>query len=114
MSMSNATESDSLDWILEGTDPAWRAGATGYLALGAGSPDEASPMAGELTYTGYARIAQTKSRRCCITLACFANRASLTFSIGVLRSCFSRWRRAFSRLLIFFMTASSPWASWAR
>lgn len=35
MSMSNATESDSLDWILEGTDPAWRAGATGYLALNA-------------------------------------------------------------------------------
>jgi len=61
MSMSNATESDSLDWILEGTDPAWRAGATGYLALGAGSPDEASPMAGELTYTGYARIAMTKA-----------------------------------------------------
>ena len=54
MSMSNATESDRLDWILKGTDPAWRAGATGYLALGAGSPDEASPLAGELTYTGYA------------------------------------------------------------
>ncbi len=43
------------------TDPAWRAGATGYLALGAGSPDEASPLAGELTYTGYARIAMTSA-----------------------------------------------------
>ena len=61
MSLANITESDSLDWILKGTDPAWRAGATGYLALGAGVPDEANPMAGELTYIGYARIAMTKA-----------------------------------------------------
>jgi hypothetical protein len=62
MSMSNATESDSLDWVLKGTDPAWRAGATGYLALVTGaSVDEASPMTNECTYTGYARVAQTKA-----------------------------------------------------
>ena len=61
MSLSNASESDSLDWILEGTDPAWRAGATGYLALCTGTADEADPVASECTYTGYARIAVTKA-----------------------------------------------------
>lgn len=61
MSMSNATESDSLDWILKGTDPAWRASATGYLALCTGAIDEANPVANECTYTGYARIPVTKA-----------------------------------------------------
>lgn len=62
MSMSNALESASLDWALSGTDPAWRANATGYLALVTGaSVDEADPLANECTYTGYARIAVTKS-----------------------------------------------------
>ena len=62
MSLSNASESDSLDWILKGVDPAWRAGATGYLALVTGvSVDEADPLANECTYTGYARIPMTKS-----------------------------------------------------
>lgn len=62
MSLSNATESDNLDWLLKGTDPAWRAGATGYLALVTGvSVDEADPLANECTYTGYARIAMTKA-----------------------------------------------------
>jgi hypothetical protein len=62
MSLSNATESDALDWVLKGVDPAWRAGATGYFALVTGvSVDEADPMANECTYTGYARVAQTKA-----------------------------------------------------
>jgi hypothetical protein len=62
MSLSNASESDALDIFLEGIDPAWRAGATGYLALVTGaSVDEAAPLTNECTYTGYARIAQTKA-----------------------------------------------------
>ena len=62
MSLSNATESDVLDMILKGTDPSWRSGATGYWALVSdAAPDEANPMANELTYTGYARVAATKS-----------------------------------------------------
>ncbi len=62
MSLSNASESDALDIFLEGVDPAWRAGATGYLALVTGaSVDEADPLANECTYTGYARIALTKA-----------------------------------------------------
>ena len=62
MSLSNATESDVLDFLLKGVDPAWRAGATGYYALVTGaSVDEADPLANECTYTGYARVAQTKA-----------------------------------------------------
>lgn len=62
MSMSNALESAALEWALSGTDPAWRANATGYLALVTGvSVDEADPLANECTYTGYGREAQTKA-----------------------------------------------------
>lgn len=62
MSMSNATESDVLDFLLKGVDPSWRAGATGYWALSSlASPDEANPLAAELTYTGYARVSATKA-----------------------------------------------------
>lgn len=62
MSLGNASESDALDWILKGVDPAWRAGATGYMALVTGvTVDEADPLANECTYTGYARVAQTKA-----------------------------------------------------
>lgn len=62
MSMSNALESATLDWALSGTDPAWRAGATGYLALVTGATvDESNPMENECTYTGYARIPVTKA-----------------------------------------------------
>lgn len=62
MSASNALESATLDWALGGVDPAWRASATGYLALVTGETvDEADPMANECGYTGYARIAITKA-----------------------------------------------------
>jgi hypothetical protein len=62
MSLSNVSESDALDVFLKGIDPLWRAGASGYLALVTGaSVDEADPLANECTYTGYARIAQTKA-----------------------------------------------------
>lgn len=60
MSASNITESDTLDWVLGGVDPAWRAGATGYFALVTGvSVDEADPMANECTYTPYVRVPGT-------------------------------------------------------
>jgi hypothetical protein len=62
MSLSNATEVDVLAWIAKGVDPAWRANATGYMALvSLLAPDEANPLASELTYTGYARIPVTKA-----------------------------------------------------
>ena len=62
--MSNATENDVLQMLLEGTDPSYRAGATQYLALVTdvgGAVSEASPVANECTYTGYARVALTKA-----------------------------------------------------
>lgn len=62
MSADNALEIATLAMIAKGTDPAWRAGATGYLALvSLASPDEAAPVASELTYTGYARVPFTKA-----------------------------------------------------
>lgn len=63
MSMSNATENQTLKMHLQGTDPSYRAGATQYLALVTDNPtvDEASPIANECTYTGYARVALTKA-----------------------------------------------------
>ncbi len=62
MSASNALESATLDWALSGIDPAWRAGATGYLALvTAVTVDEADPLATECDYTGYTRAPQTKA-----------------------------------------------------
>lgn len=61
MSMSNTTENDILKMVCQGTDPAWRAGATGYWALFTADPGETGSLAAECTYTGYARVAQTKS-----------------------------------------------------
>jgi hypothetical protein len=62
MSLSNATENDILKLILVGTDPAWRAGATGYVALYTSDPGEAgTAVTNEATYTSYARVAITKA-----------------------------------------------------
>lgn len=64
MSMSNATENATLKMHLQGTDPSYRAGATQYLAMvkdAAGAVNEASPIANECAYTGYARVALTKA-----------------------------------------------------
>jgi len=60
--MSNAMANDMLECALKGVDPSWRSGATQYLALiSSSTPDPADPLATELTYTGYARIAHTKA-----------------------------------------------------
>lgn len=61
MSMSNATENQTLKMHLQGTDPAYRAGATQYLALFTADPGETGSLAAEATYTGYARVALTKA-----------------------------------------------------
>lgn len=61
MSMSNATENDVLQMMLQGSDPSWRAGATQYLALFTADPGEAASLGNEATYTGYARVALTKA-----------------------------------------------------
>ena len=61
MSMSNTTENATLKMHLQGTDPAYRAGATQYLALFSADPGETGSLAAEATYTGYARVALTKA-----------------------------------------------------
>ena len=61
MSMSNATENQTLKMHLQGTDPAYRAGDTQYLALFTADPGETGSLAAEATYTGYARVALTKA-----------------------------------------------------
>lgn len=61
MSMSNATENAALKMFLQGTDPSYRAGATQYLAAFTADPGETASLAAEATYTGYARLAITKS-----------------------------------------------------
>jgi hypothetical protein len=82
MSMSNATENDVLEMILKGTDPSWRAGGTAYLALvtdAAGAVSEASPVANECTYTGYARVALTKASAWTDGGSSFTNAALIQF-----------------------------------
>lgn len=62
MPMSNAMRNAIHDLVFEGVDPAWRAGATGYLALVTGlSIDLDNPMTNECDYTGYARLPCTKA-----------------------------------------------------
>jgi len=61
MSLSNDTELAALAMFLQGTDPAYRAGATQYLALFTADPGEAASLAAEANYTGYARVALTKA-----------------------------------------------------
>ncbi len=61
MSMSDTTEIAALAAFLQGTDPAYRSGATQYLALFTADPGESASLANEATYTGYARVALTKA-----------------------------------------------------
>ena len=61
MSMSNATENQTLKMHLQGVDPDYRAEATQYLALFTADPGETGSLAAEATYTGYARVELTKA-----------------------------------------------------
>lgn len=61
MSLSNTTETAALNVFLRGQDPAYRAGATQYLALFTADPGESASLAAEANYTGYARVALTKA-----------------------------------------------------
>lgn len=58
MSKANNTENDTLDALLRGVDPAWRANANRYIALYTADPGEAgTAITNEATYTNYARVA---------------------------------------------------------
>ncbi len=79
MSMSNTTETAALDMFLRGTDPSYRAGATQYLALFTADPTESASLANEATYTGYARVALTKSSAWTGTSSPFTNTSLIQF-----------------------------------
>lgn len=79
MSLSNATEADTLDVHLRGLDPSYRAGATNYLALFTADPTETGSLASEATYTGYARVALTKATAWTGTSSPYTNAALIQF-----------------------------------
>jgi len=82
MSMSNATENATLKMHLQGTDPSYRANATMYMALvtdAGGAVSEATPIANECTYTGYARVAFTKATAWTDNGSNFTNAALVQF-----------------------------------
>ncbi len=60
MPKSSTTANDTLDALLRAVDPAWRSGATRYVALHNGDPGNAgTQLTSEATYTSYARVAVT-------------------------------------------------------
>lgn len=79
MSLSNTTENAALKMFLQGTDPAYRAGATQYLALFTADPGEAASLAAEANYTGYARVALTKTSAWIDGGSTFTNAALIQF-----------------------------------
>ena len=79
MSLSNTTENAALKMFLQGTDPAYRVGATQYLALFSADPGEAASLAAEADYTGYARVALTKASAWTDGGSTFTNAALIQF-----------------------------------
>lgn len=61
MSANNVLEIDVLAMVAKGTDPAWRAAATGYLALFTADPTETGSLANECADSTYARLPVTKN-----------------------------------------------------
>ena len=79
MSMSDTTEIAALAAFLQGTDPAYRSGATQYLALFDGDPGESASLAAESNYTSYARVALTKATAWTGAANPFTNAALIQF-----------------------------------
>lgn len=79
MSLSNTTENAALKMFLQGTDPAYRASATQYLALFTADPGEAASLAAEANYTGYARVPLTKATAWTDGGSTFSNAALVQF-----------------------------------
>ena len=79
MSMSDTTETAALNMFLRGTDPAYRADATQYLALFTADPTDTASLAAEADYTGYARVALTKASAWTGTASPFTNTNLIQF-----------------------------------
>lgn len=62
MAKSTTSANDALDAFLRAVDPAWRSGASRYIALHTASPGVAgTQLTSEATYTSYARVLVTAS-----------------------------------------------------
>lgn len=62
MAKSTTSANDALDAFLRAVDPAWRSGASRYIALHTASPGVAGTQTtSEATYTSYARVLVTAS-----------------------------------------------------
>lgn len=61
MSANNTLEADVASMVMNGADPAWRAAATGYVALFTADPTETGSLAAECNDATYARVAVTKA-----------------------------------------------------
>lgn len=61
MSADNTLEVDVLAAVAKGTDPAWRAAATAYLALFTADPTETGSLTNECADSTYARLAVTRA-----------------------------------------------------
>jgi hypothetical protein len=79
MSLSNTTENVALKMFLQGADPAYRSGATQYLALFTSDPGETASLTGEATYEGYERVALTKATAWTDGGSTFTNAALIQF-----------------------------------
>lgn len=81
MSMDNKTENDVLLMFLKGTDPAYRSGATQYIALlkDVTAPSESAPLTNECVYTGYTRQSMTKATGWTDNGSSFINAVAITF-----------------------------------
>lgn len=79
MSLSNTTENAALKMFLQGADPAYRVGATQYLALFTADPTETGSVVNEATYAGYARVALTKATAWTDGGSTFSNAALIQF-----------------------------------
>lgn len=80
MSLSNTTELAALAMFLQGTDPAYRASPTQYVALFTADPTETGSLAAEATYTGYARASVTKATGWTGGANPFVNSGTITFA----------------------------------
>ena len=62
MPKSTTTANDTLNALLRAVDPAWRSGASRYIALHTADPGNAGDQTtSEATYTSYARVLVTAS-----------------------------------------------------
>jgi hypothetical protein len=60
MPKSTTVANDTLDALLRAVDPAWRSGASRYVALHTADPGNAGTQTtSEATYVGYARVSVT-------------------------------------------------------